>query len=202
MKMKNILLGAAGTISAACVATPAMAQDFLLGQIIEVPYNFCPRGFADTNGQLLAISQNAALFALLGTTYGGNGSVTFALPDLRGRVALHLGTGQGLSPFTLGQKGGTENTTLTVQQMPVHNHVGNLLGVSVAPDSEKVKKAALATFPAGTLRYNRTLAPDTVMATGAVTVDNAGGNQPFSVRDPFLVVRFCIALEGIFPSQN
>jgi len=196
------MLGTAGLFSAGFVATPAMAQDFLLGQIIEVPYTFCPRGFAETSGQILSIAQNTALFALLGTTYGGNGQTTFALPDLRGRVALHVGQGSGLSPFTLGQQGGTETVTLTVNQMPSHNHVATLWGTGSAPDSEKVKKSALATFPAGTLRYNRTVAPDVAMAVGSVTTDPAGGNQPVAIRDPYLTVRFCIALEGIFPSQN
>ena len=201
MKLKTIMLGTAGMLAAGFVATPAMAQDYLLGQIIEVPYNFCPVGTADASGQILQITQNTALFSLLGTTYGGNGQTTFALPDLRGRVAIHNGTGPGLSPFVLGQVGGTETVTLTVQQMPSHNHVATLWGVGAAPDSEKVKKSALATFPAGTLRYNRTLAPDVAMATGAVTTDPVGGNQPVAIRDPYLTVRFCIALEGIFPAH-
>jgi microcystin-dependent protein len=204
MKMKKILLAATAIAGAGFAATPAMAQgsEPFLGQIIEVPYNFCPRGWADTSGQILSIAQNTALFSLLGTTYGGNGQTTFALPDLRGRTALHVGQGPGLSPYVLGQVGGTESVTLTVNQMPTHNHVGNLYGSTLAPDSEKAKKGALATFPSGTLRYQRTTPPDQIMAAGSVTTDNAGGSQPFAIRDPYLVMRFCIALEGIFPSRN
>ena len=98
-----------------------MSEPFL-GQIILVPYNFAPRGWAFCNGQILPIAQNTALFSLLGTTYGGNGQTTFALPDLRGRVAISSGQGPGLSNYDLGQVGGTETETLTINQMPMHAH--------------------------------------------------------------------------------
>ena len=101
---------------------PAMAQEPLIGEIKLVGFTYCPRGWTDADGQLLSITDNAALFSLYGTTYGGDGRTTFALPDLRGRVPLHQGTGAGLSTYTMGQLGGAETVTLTTSQMPVHNH--------------------------------------------------------------------------------
>ena len=202
MNMKKILLGAAGGLAAMLAATPSLAQKILLGQIVETPYNYCPVNFLPANGQILPIAQNTALYSLLGTTYGGNGQTTFALPDLRGRAGIHLGQGPGLPSYVLGEIGGTETTTLTLSQLPSHSHVGNLIGTSAGPDSEKVKKSAPATFPPGTEgQYNRTVPPTVAMAAGAVTTDPAGGGQPFSNRDPYLTMNYCIAVAGIFPAH-
>ncbi|MES2445421.1 MAG: tail fiber protein [Pseudomonadota bacterium] len=201
--MKRILVATAGGLTTLLVASPAQAQDTFLGQIIQTPYNFCPRGYTPTDGQILSISQNTALFALLGTTYGGNGQTTFALPDLRGRMGVQVGQGPGLENYVLGELDGAETVSLLVNQLPVHSHVANLVGSSALPDTEKVKKATPATYaPATAAEYNRTLAPDTAMAAGSVTTDNAGGGQPAPIRDPYLVMRFCIATEGIFPARN
>jgi microcystin-dependent protein len=202
MKPRKLLLGALGLTSASFAATPAMAQDQFLGQIMETPYNFCPRGWLATNGQILAISSNTALFSLLGTTYGGNGQTTFALPDLRGRESVQVGQGPGLSSYSLGEVAGTETVTLTVNQLPIHNHVGNFFGSTLAPDSEKAKKGTPATFQPGDKNYQRTTPPDQIMAAGAITTDPAGGSQPFSIRDPYLVMQFCISTVGIFPARN
>jgi microcystin-dependent protein len=203
MTLKKILVATAGGITTLAVASPALAQDTFLGQIIETPYNFCPRGYTPADGQILSISQNTALFALLGTTYGGNGQTTFALPDLRGRESVHVGQGPGLQDYVLGELDGSETITLTTALLPIHSHIGHLVGSSALPDTEKVKKATPATFaPATESQYNRTVAPDTVMAAGSITTAAEGGGQPFANREPYLVLRFCIATEGIFPARN
>jgi microcystin-dependent protein len=169
-----------------------MSEPFL-GQIILVPYNFAPRGWAFCSGQILPIAQNTALFSLLGTTYGGNGQTTFALPDLRGRVPLSAGQGPGLSNYDLGQSAGTENVTLTVNQLPAHTHP---LGASLSdPTTQKPQNTYLANGNAYTAA-----APDTSM--GPLAVQNTGGSQPHEILQPYLTLNYCIALEGIFPSRN
>ena len=171
-----------------------MSEPFL-GMIIIVPYNFAPRGWAFCNGQILPIAQNTALFSLLGTTYGGNGQTTFALPDLRGRVPNSSGQGPGLSSYDLGQVGGTESETITINQMPGHNHVVAPLAFSSDGDATSPAGA----FPAKNGAYNSTN-DNTVM--GAFPSQNTGGSQPISLLQPYLTLNFCIALEGIFPSRN
>lgn len=155
-------------------------------------FNFAPRSWAFCDGQLLPISQNTALFSLLGTTYGGDGRTTFALPDLRGRVPLHEGTGPGLSSYLLGQKGGLENVTLTTAQIPAHTH-------SPQCSSDDPNSGSPANgFPAavGTPIYSTTQNAS-MGATGS-----AGGSQSHENRPPYLALNFCIALQGIFPSRN
>lgn len=171
-----------------------MSSPFL-GMIILVPYNFAPRGFAFCQGQIQAIAQNTALFSLLGTTYGGNGQTTFALPDLRGRVPISSGQGPGLSNYSLGQVSGTESVTLTSSQMPIHNHTVNTNNSSSSttrPQGNYLGKAAGNEYETAT--DSSTL--------NAAAVGNAGGNQPFSILQPLLVLNYCIALQGIFPSRN
>ncbi|MEV6026343.1 tail fiber protein [Streptomyces sp. NPDC052036] len=156
-------------------------------------FTFAPNGWAMCNGQLLPISQNAALFSLLGTTYGGNGTTTFALPDLRGRVPMHSGQGTGLSARSLGESGGTENITLTTGRMPSHSHTLN--GVAGRQDTNRVAGAAPSTGG-----YYSTQTPGTAMHPAAI--DATGGGQSHPNVQPFLCVNFIIALEGIYPSQN
>jgi microcystin-dependent protein len=187
-----------------------MAEAYL-GEIRMFGGNFAPKGWATCDGQLLAISQNTALFAILGTTYGGNGQTTFALPDLRGRRPVHQGQGRGLSSYTLGEMGGTENATLTTQNMPAHNHPATATtnGVNAtatqANPGGNLWAAVQDSNPAAGLGYlapaNQTTA---AMASNAVTVavGQTGNNIPFSILDPFLCVNFIICLEGIFPSRN
>jgi len=171
-----------------------MSEPFL-GMIIIVPYNFAPRGWAFCNGQILPIAQNTALFSLLGTTFGGNGQTTFALPDLRGRVPNSSGQGPGLSSYDLGQVGGTESETLTINQMPAHNHQLGCFGddANAAVPTNNV----LANAPNN---MYATVAPNALMNPQSIT--NTGGSQPFSTLQPYLTLNFCIALEGIFPSRN
>jgi len=171
-----------------------MSEPFL-GQILLVPYNFAPRGWAFCQGQLLSISQNTALFSLLGTTYGGNGQTTFALPDLRGRVAISSGQGPGLQNYDIGGTGGTESVTLTLNQMPSHNH--QALAVDDDATTSIPGNHALANItPKGYTTKN----PTAAMSPGMI--GNTGGNQPFENRAPYLTLNYCIALEGIFPSRN
>ena len=169
-----------------------MSEPFL-GQIMLVPYNFAPRGWAFCTGQILPIAQNTALFSLLGTTYGGNGQTTFALPDLRGRVPISSGQGPGLSSYDLGEVGGEESVTLLVNELPAHNHLVGASDVEVAQGSvPKDQVLALGNY------YGPT--PDTVMAVNMI--QPTGGSQPHENRQPYLTLNYCIALEGIFPSRN
>lgn len=160
-----------------------------LGQIMLVGFNFAPKGWAFCNGQLLSIAQNTALFSLLGTQYGGNGHVTFALPDLRGRAPVHQGEGAGLSDYTVGEIGGQERFTLTSPQLPPHVHSLN------GPAAEQTTDRPSGTVaPAIGGSYG---VPGSAGMTGV-----AGNGQPVEHRSPFLVMNYVIALEGIFPSRD
>lgn len=160
-----------------------------LGEVKIISFNFAPQGWTFCNGQFLPINQNQALFSLLGTMYGGNGQTTFALPDLRGRVPLHIGNG-----LLQGQAGGQEFHTVTQSEMPTHNHVVN--AVNGTATTEAPGGNFLATNPAAL--YNTT--PDTTLQPATVT--NTGGSQPHENRQPFIVLNFIIALVGVFPSRN
>ncbi|MDQ6804015.1 MAG: tail fiber protein [Actinomycetota bacterium] len=171
-----------------------MSEPFL-GEIRMFGFNFAPQGWAMCNGQTLSISQNTALFSLLGTQYGGNGQTTFALPDLRSSVAMHQGQGPGLSPYVIGEKAGTESVTLTSAQMPQHNHS------VVANGGSGTTTRPGGGVPARTTEDIYAAAPDgTTMNPGMI--GNTGGSQPHTNIQPYLVVNFCIALQGIFPSRN
>ncbi len=164
-----------------------MSEPFI-GEIRMVGFDFPPKGWALCDGQLLPINQHEALFALLGTYYGGNGQTHFALPDLRGRSAVHQGTAPGLSPRGVGQEGGVEEVALTKAQLPPHSHSQPAAGAS---SSNKPVGRAPAVGGKYADPADKAMAP-----TGA-----AGGGQPHENMAPFLVVSFIIALEGIFPSQ-
>jgi microcystin-dependent protein len=173
----------------------------LLAEIRMFAGNFAPRGWAFCDGSILSISQNTALFSLLGTTYGGNGQTTFALPDLRGRLPMHPGQGPGLSPRNLGEQGGVESVTLISTQMPAHTHAVNASGQQgdgVVPDGAVWAVSVDPNSGAPLNNYGAT--PTTTMSPQALGV--AGGNQPHSNVQPFLCVNFIIALEGIYPSRN
>ncbi|MEO0991450.1 MAG: tail fiber protein [Pseudomonadota bacterium] len=177
---------------------PATAQSTpMIGQITTVAFNFCPRGWAETDGQLLPISQYSALFSLLGTTYGGDGRMTFALPDLRGRVVVHNGQGPGLSDRSLGAKGGSEQTVLSEDQMPAHSH-----DLNVTNSRGTIHRPANGLPARGTRDeklYART-APTRTMAAEAI--GTTGGNAPIETMPPFLTLKTCIALEGVYPSRS
>ena len=169
-----------------------------IGEIMLFAGNFAPQGWAFCDGQLLPIAPNTALFSLLGTYYGGDGQTTFALPDLRGRVPMHTGSGPGpgLSPRSLGETGGSEAVTLAAGQMPAHTHslqVDSANGTTASPGG-----ALLARDPAGTPAYG-------VNATGALSaqaIASAGGNQPHQNMPPFLAINYCIALQGAYPPRS
>jgi microcystin-dependent protein len=173
-----------------------MSEPFL-GEIRMFGFTFAPSGWALCNGQTLAISEYSALFALLGTTYGGNGTTNFMLPNLQSRVAIHMGQGTGLSPYTIGETGGTETVTLTQNQMPQHTH-------SVQCNTGGGSQASPADgYPAvestGTsLDYSSAAGSTMNPAMNSI----AGGSQPHTNIQPFLCVNFCIAMQGIFPSRN
>ena len=166
-----------------------MAEPFL-SEIRIMSFDFAPKGWALCNGQLLPINQNQALFSLLGTTYGGDGRVNFALPDLRGNVAIHEGNG-----FTLGQKGGEQAHTVTVSELPAHTHfaVGSAKAADVPAPANNVLLGIL----------NNTYGPPTnLVAMSPGEIGNVGGSQAHLNMMPFLTLSFCIALQGIFPSQT
>ncbi|MDK2766238.1 phage tail protein [Sphingomonas sp.] len=197
-----------------------MATPFI-GQLLTVGFNWAPRNYATCSGQILSIAQNTALFSLLGTTYGGNGQTTFALPDLRGRVAIGQGQGGGLSNRTLGEMAGTENTTLLSTQMPQHVHslsgvTGTLNAVDVKATEQSPQAGAYlargvdsAPMPDSIPEIYLPAAqgdPATKVPLAGVNVAGntaiAGGSQPFSTMQPYLVLNPCIALQGIYPSRN
>ena len=172
-------------------------MDSFIATIILFAGNFAPRGWAFCQGQILSIAQNTALFSLLGTTYGGNGQTTFALPDLRGRVPIHPGQGPGLASFSLGEVGGTATTTLLTTNMPSHNH--SFVAVSEAGDLSAPAGAFLANSGALDKEYkiSGTQVPMNVAAVGLT-----GGSQPFNSMQPYLALNYIICMEGIFPSRN
>ena len=154
-------------------------------------FQYAPRGWALCNGQFLPINQNQALFALLGTTFGGNGQTTFALPDYRGRVPVHVGNG-----FTLGQRGGAEAHTVSSTEMPAHTHT---LQASAGNATAGTEPAGNLLGAAGAPLYK---APQQLVALRPDAVSNVGGSQPHENRQPTLAMNWCIATEGIFPSRN
>lgn len=162
-------------------------SDPFIGEIMLLPYNFAPRGWAFCNGQLLPISSNTALFSLLGTTYGGDGRTTFGLPDLRGRAAISSGTGPGLSNRPLGQRGGQEDVTLTTPEMPAHDH-DIVLGAG-GPSS-------------GTGGQHPQISNLSTNSGDSISTSGVGGGQAHNNMPPFLALNYCIALVGIFPSRS
>lgn len=166
-----------------------MAEPFL-AEIRLMSFEFAPKGWAPCNGQLLPINQNQALFSLLGTTYGGNGQTNFALPDLRGRVPIHVGSGH-----TLGERAGEQAHTLSIAELPTHTHQAQ--ATSAAGDTVLPTGNLLGDSPSRL--YAPPLAPTTLEPSSVV---NTGGGQPHLNMQPFLTLGFCIALQGIFPSPN
>ena len=172
-----------------------MADPFV-AEIRIFPFNFAPKGWAWCDGQLLPLSQNTALFSLLGTTYGGNGKSNFALPDLQGRAPMHPGQGPGLSLHDLGETGGSETVTLLESEIPAHSHTlrGNIDDADAAiPTSARVlAKASANMYLAG--NQNTAMAPEGLAP--------AGGDQPHNNMQPYLTFYFCIALQGVFPPRG
>jgi microcystin-dependent protein len=166
-----------------------MSEPFL-SEIKLVSFNFAPKGWALCNGQFLPINQNQALFALLGTTYGGNGQTTFALPNLRGQVPIHMGNGH-----TLGEAAGTSAVTVNIQQLPTHLHPLNGTSTTGTVNVNAANNFGVSQTPV----YNQAVS---LLTINPQTVGNVGGSQPHNNMMPYLVLNFIIALQGIFPSRN
>ena len=171
-------------------------SDPFLGQIQPMGFDFAPAGWAKCDGQLLSIASNQALFALLGTTYGGNGQTTFELPDLRGRTPLHEGTGPGLSPRPIGSIGGEDTHQLSINEMPSHSHVMTVRATGQPSGSDMPENNHLASGD-----FYSSAPPDIAMGAAAIQVQTSGGGAAFNQMPPFIAVNWCIALVGIFPSQ-
>ena len=172
-----------------------MADPFV-AEIRIFPFNFAPKGWAWCDGQLMPISQNTALFSLLGTVYGGDGKSTFALPDLQGSAPIHAGQGPGLSLYDLGQMGGTETVTLLDSEMPVHSHTWgttNQTGEDRTPAGETLSKAV------GGNIYG---AANNLVQFNFTALPPAGGGLPHNNMMPYLTLFFCIALQGVFPPRT
>lgn len=167
-----------------------------LGQIQAFGFNFAPRGWAKCDGTLLAISQYSALFSLLGTMYGGDGRTTFALPDLRSRSIVHTGNGPGLDTITQGERGGRTTETLSLLNLPSHNH-GVSVDVNTGGGSESISTGIIASHANGFAED-----PTSGAKLGGVNQSNVGGNQSFNMRNPYLGVEYCIALQGVYPSRS
>ena len=197
-----------------------MSEPFI-GQLLQVGFNFAPRGWAQCAGQQLSIAQNTALFSLLGTQFGGNGQTTFGLPNLQGRVSIGTGNGAGLSQYVVGQQGGTESVTLTTANLPAHTHAatfasapslnaatvkaslqGPVAGAVLAKsiDSDPLTPDALPAIyaPSGTA----TPAALAGLNIPAINVAATGSNQPTTIVQPYLAITTIIALQGIFPSRS
>jgi microcystin-dependent protein len=173
-----------------------MADPFV-AEIRIFPFNFAPKGWAWCDGQLLPLSQNTALFSLLGTTYGGNGKSNFALPDLQGRVPMHPGQGPGLSLHDLGETGGSDTVTLLESEIPAHTHAVN------CSQADGLVRQPVASQPAtGVGGITMYAVPGTVVQMSPNATTPAGGDQPHNNLQPYLTFYFCIALQGVFPPRG
>ncbi len=176
-----------------------MSEPFV-GEIKPVGVNFAQRGWAFCNGQLLPIAQNTALFSLLGTTYGGDGRTTFALPDLRGRVPIHHGQGAGLGNYNLGAKGGAESFALNSTQMPAHNHQATVYGEASVGNQQDMQNRMLGAHEGYTNRDADKATRN--MSSESITMNQTGGGQPVTARGPYLAVAYVIALTGLYPTRS
>lgn len=180
-----------------------MSSPFL-AEVTMFGFNFAPRGWAFCQGQLLPISQNTALFSLLGTTYGGDGKSNFALPNLQGQAVVNAGQGPGLSPYYLGEETGSENVTLLTTEMPAHNHT--LMATTTEGNTATASGNQLAKAYSGgkqasyTANYLSSNSPQTSLSPLALTA--AGGSQPHNNMQPYLTLNFCIAMQGVFPPRS
>jgi len=195
-KVLALVAGGALLGKAKSAHADTMDADPFIGEIMIFAGNFAPRGWAFCEGQLLPIAQNTALFSLLGTTYGGNGQTTFALPDLRGRAPIHPGQGPGLPNYVLGEVAGEPTHTLIATEMPMHTHAARADSANGTSDTPTglVPSRNPAGIPAYGSGTAATLAP--------TAIDIAGGSQPHNNMPPYLAINYCICLEGIFPSRS
>lgn len=194
--LRSITAGLCVAWAALAVPQAAHAGDPFLGEVMCGGWNFCPVGWAECNGQLMAISQNSALFSLLGTTYGGDGQTTFALPNLQSRTVVGDGQGPGLTNRTQGETGGEETVTININTMPMHNH--GLAAHDGAEKSASPTGKVMGVSPTNAKAY-ASQATNVQLRPNAMSI--VGGSQPHSNLQPYLAVKCCIAVNGIFPSQ-
>jgi microcystin-dependent protein len=176
-----------------------------IGEIMLFAGNFAVRGYALCDGQILSIAQNTALFSILGTTYGGNGQTTFALPDLRGRSPMHFGQGPGLSSRSLGEVAGHESNSLNINQMPAHNHglnVSTVAANAISPAGKILAEVNGSLEDGSGVTMNAFTNTSSNAVAAPASIGLAGGSQPFDNMAPYLALNYQIALEGVFPSRN
>ncbi|MEO1045691.1 MAG: tail fiber protein [Pseudomonadota bacterium] len=195
-------MGAAALGMSGFTASAQAQVDPYLGQLMYFGGTFCPRGWADAAGSILPISSNPALFSLFGTNYGGDGRTTFGLPDLRGRAPISDGTGPGLPNYVIGQTGGSTSFTLTVAQLPSHNHTGTVAASPTLGDTNQPVRNSFAQAPAGQNVYLDGSPAVNNMNADTLRINNTGGGQAVNKLSPFLVARWCVAIQGTFPSRN
>ncbi|MBL8650378.1 MAG: phage tail protein [Sphingopyxis sp.] len=189
--------------SALAYATPASADatQSYLGELMQVGFNFCPLGWAQAAGQILPISQNTALFSLFGTNYGGDGRTTFALPNLSGRAANTPGNGPGLSPYSIGEQAGSETTTLIPANLPPHDHRAALQTANANANSTSANGNAIGVSSNNSFQSGTTPSGN-LMASSTIQVNPTGGSQPVNNRPPYIALKWCVALQGIYPPRN
>lgn len=180
--------------------TLACGADPFIGSLCLVGFTFCPRGWSEANGQVLSVGTNAALFSLIGITYGGDGRTTFALPDLRSRVPIHHVQGPGLTSYQQGDSGGQETVQVTVNQMSSHTHTATLHaetagGITEIPANNKLANSRRSAI------YSNAGSAVSNLDGGSITVASSGGGQPQENRQPYLAMKYCIATIGVFPSR-
>ncbi len=198
--MKIFVTTALLAVGLSAAPTVSSAQEPFLGQISWFAGNFAPRGWAFCDGQILPINQNQSLYSLLGTTYGGDGRTSFALPEVRGRVPIHFGTGSDGIQYRLGEKGGVESVNLTAATIPAHTHSAFLKATSQVADGTSPGGAALA--ESAQEMYVESGSANVDMEAGSIVVQNAGGGQAHSNMQPYGTLNCIIALQGLFPSRN
>jgi microcystin-dependent protein len=200
MKLPKILIATALLAGTAIAASPAAAQQRLVGQILMIAGSKCPDNTMEANGQLLAISQFLTLYQLYGTTYGGDGHTTFALPDLRGRAAIGIGQGTNLPDYVLGQPAGVAQLQLGSEQLAPHDHAVAAMATDATSDTGDPAGASLAVTLAPI--YNRSDPLAATMATGSIATATTGGGKPFNIESPYLAMRYCVVYAGIVPARS
>lgn len=201
--LHKALLGLAAGTSALLCANAAHAQNYYLGQVILVGYDFCPAGTADAVGTELPIAGNAALYSLYGNAFGSSSEDSFRLPDMQGRSPVNSGQAPGRSDYVRGQMSGAADVQFNAYNMPAHSHLGYIRAVAAAPNYESPRGAALPDFPTGQNIYVKDVVPTYEMAPYTAVLDvSPGGSQPIRVLSPVLALRYCVVTSGIYPPQN
>ena len=196
IKLLSGLLALALTVGLGMPPTTHAGMDPFIGEISCGGYNFCPLGYAECNGQLITIASNTALFSLLGTYYGGDGRTNFALPNIQGRTMLHQGQGSGMTLRNMGETGGAETVALTAAQLPQHSHS---VAAHTGSDRSSSPTGKMAGVTANSAPVYTASAANTSMAAG--TVANSGGSLPHNNLQPYLAIKCCIAVTGIYPAR-